>query len=276
MKFCYIDESGMGEERYATMVGIVVDGQRMAPTKSEWIVLLDVLSAICGRDVEELHTNEFYRGNGIWRGMDGEQRTKIIGEIIAWFENRKHHVVYSVVDREVYDRLHSDDSRIAQVGSVWRLLALHITLAIQKRYQAEKGNKGHTVLVFDNRELDKGDFTKIILKPPEWTDSYYSRGNKQGRLDTIIDVPHFVDSKHVGLIQVADLLSYLLRQHIELQSKFRPEKYNNEAETISGWVDAALKRSIGGGYIYPKRGRCDTAELFFNCAPDVLRNSDGI
>jgi len=29
MKFCYLDESGIGDEPYAVMVGIIVDAQRM-------------------------------------------------------------------------------------------------------------------------------------------------------------------------------------------------------------------------------------------------------
>lgn len=33
MKFCYVDESGTGDEPYAVMVGIVVDTQRMHVTK---------------------------------------------------------------------------------------------------------------------------------------------------------------------------------------------------------------------------------------------------
>lgn len=62
MKFCYCDESGMGEEPIATMVGVVVDADRMHLTKSEWARLLRYLSRETGRTVTELHMRDLYQG----------------------------------------------------------------------------------------------------------------------------------------------------------------------------------------------------------------------
>ena len=64
MKFCYVDESGTGDEPYAVMVGVVVDALRMRPTKADWDGLLIHLGCIVGRAVEEIHTRDFYAGNG--------------------------------------------------------------------------------------------------------------------------------------------------------------------------------------------------------------------
>jgi hypothetical protein len=47
-------------------------------------------------------------------------------------------------------------------------------------------------------------FTKLLLNPPAWSDTYYGRKKKQEQPDQIVDVPHFVDSKEVALIQLAD------------------------------------------------------------------------
>ena len=102
MKFCYIDESGFGDEPYAVMTGIVVDAQRMAPTKREWDELLSVLSGIIGKPVVEFHTKDFYPGNGVWWGLDGKIRSLVISEIFKWFHSRKHHFVYSVVEKDQF------------------------------------------------------------------------------------------------------------------------------------------------------------------------------
>ena len=64
MKFCYVDESGTGDEPYAVMVGIVVDALRMRSTKADWDRLLAHLQGIVGRPVEEIHTRDFYAGEG--------------------------------------------------------------------------------------------------------------------------------------------------------------------------------------------------------------------
>jgi len=93
MKVCYFDESGTGEEPVAVVTGVVVDAQRMHATKEHWSELLDVLSGLCGRKLDELHTKDFYAGNSPFKKMDGPTRAKYISEIISWFCERKHDFV---------------------------------------------------------------------------------------------------------------------------------------------------------------------------------------
>lgn len=76
MKFAYIDESGTGDEPFAVMAGVIIDAQRMRPTKDEWISLLMALSEIAKREVKEFHTRDFYAGNKPWRGLAGEKANR--------------------------------------------------------------------------------------------------------------------------------------------------------------------------------------------------------
>lgn len=270
MKFCYIDESGTGSEPYAVMVGVVVDAYRMRLTKAEWDELLTTLSGIVGKTVTEFHTKDFYAGNSPWRGLDGAQRARIIDAIFEWFAERKHHIVYSAIDKEQHRRELSTNRRVTDLGTLWRCLATHIALALQKTHQGKDGNKGHTVLIFDQHDKDQRKFAELLLNPPGWSDSYYDKGKKQDRLDQIIDVPHFVDSSHVGLIQLADCFSYFLRRHLELKDGKATENYSGEAATVQSWIDKAMKRSLPNVSMYPKRNRCDTAQTFWDMAPAAL------
>lgn len=237
MKFCYIDESGTGSEPYGVMVGVVVDAYRMRPTKAEWDNLLAMLSGIVGKTVTEFHTKDFYAGNSPWRGLDGPQRARVIDIIFGWFAQRRHHLVYSAIDKAEHARQRATNPRVSELGTLWRCLATHIALALQKAHQGLGGNKGHTVLIFDRHEKDQHEFTKLLLHPPRWSDTYYDRDKKQVRLDQIIDVPHFVDSSHVGLIQLADCFSYFLRRHLELQDGKATENYHGETLKVKGWID---------------------------------------
>ena len=97
MEFVYIDESGTGSELYAVMVGIIVDAQRMRPTKNDW---KDLLSTLIGEKIEEIHTRDFYSGNGKWRNLEGEKRAKIINAIFNWLRERKHNIVFTAVDKK--------------------------------------------------------------------------------------------------------------------------------------------------------------------------------
>lgn len=148
-------------------------------------------------------------------------------------------------------------------------MALHICLAVQKHHQSISHNKGNTVLIFDNEEREVAEFTAMIRNPPEWTDTYYGRTEKQDRLDQIIDVPYFGDSRHVGLIQLADFVSYFIRRHLEITSKQVPSRYDGEDKLVNAWVNVAFERSIPRSKTFLARGRCNCANLFHRFAPTL-------
>lgn len=270
MKFCYFDESGTGNEPYAVMVGIIVDSQRMHLTKSHWEELLLILSKIVGRTIIEIHTCDFYAGNGQWRGINGKQRAKIITTIFEWLRDRKHHMVYSAVNKDKFNKQFYAEPQAKDIGSLWRFMAFHCVLAIQKHFQSFDNNKGNTVLIFYNEEREAKNFTQLIKNPPTWTDSYYNRNPRQERFNQIIDVPYFVDSQQVGLIQVADFISFFTRRYIEFKEGVVIPKYTDEAERVDDWMTIAFNRSIQKPAIYLSKGRCECADLFYKYAPACL------
>jgi hypothetical protein len=270
MKFCYVDESGMGDEPYAVMVGLVVDALRMHVTKADWRDLLAALSTIARREVTEIHAVDFYPGNSPWRGLAGDSRASIITAVFKWLVDRKHQLVYSAVDKDHFRSTFHTEAQACDVHTLWRFMALHISLALQKHHKEMPRNKGNTVLIFDSEHREERGFIELILNPPGWTDTYYGYEAGQQRLDQIVDVPHFVDSRDVGLIQVADLISYFLRRHIEIQEGVIRPRYDGEARLVAGWAEIALSRSIPKPRMYPKRGRCECADLFWRYAPGCI------
>ncbi len=277
MKFIYIDESGTAEEPIGIMVGVIADSYRMRPTKEAWNNLLSTLSEIIGRTIEEIHTRDFYSGNSPWRDLNGNQRSAIIAAIFKWLRARKHSIVFSAVDKEKFRESFNDESVASDISTLWRFLALHIALSLQKYFQGSPrgkdrtvNQKGKFVLIFDNEVREEKHFTDLLLDAPEWTDSYYNRLPKQDKLSQIVDVPHFVDSKDVGLIQLADFICFFLRKHIELQMEYAEPSYRDEKKKVSEWADLILKQSIPKSNCYLARGRCACADLFCKYAPDII------
>lgn len=271
MKFCYCDESGTGNEPIAVMAGIIVDAQRMHLTKDDWRGLLEALTEIAGRRISEFHTRDFYAGNGVWRGVDGARRARIITRIVEWLAERKHYVVYSSVLKARYFESQARGRLPDELNTPWRFLGFHLVLAVQKAHQRLTKNKGHTLFIFDNEERERLRFTDLISRPPAWSDDYYERGNKQPPLDQIVDVPYFADSREVGLIQLADCAAFFLRRHAEIREGLVGSRYENEEERTTEWVEALAARCIGRSFVYPARGRSESCELFFACAPESLR-----
>ena len=105
MKLCYCDESGTGDEPIAVMVGIIVDAQRMHVTKEHWQDLLTSLSRVVGHKVDEIHTRDFYAGNGFWREIKGPERAQVISSVFDWLADRRHHIVYTAVEKSTFHRI---------------------------------------------------------------------------------------------------------------------------------------------------------------------------
>lgn len=271
MKFCYIDESGTGTEPFAVMVGIVVDAQRMHVTKSEWLGLLAFLSKLIKKPVEEIHTRDFYPGNGIWRDLDGPVRSRVITEVFRWLNERKHSVICSVIDKAEHQKHLSENTIPDGINTIWKCLGLHLILGLQKTFQSEKKNKGNTILIFDEEKRQELQFAKLIYNPPDWTDEYYSRKRNQDRLDQIIDVPYFADSKHVGLVQMADFAAFFLRRFVEIKTGTVGPKYEEEEQKIDQWIASLCQRHVPTSASYPKKGRNAAQEFFWSIAPDCIR-----
>lgn len=267
MKFCYLDESGTGSEPYAVIVGIVVDSQRMHLSKSDWVDLLDILSQITGKQIKELHTRDFYRGNGPWRGMTGGIRSKVVFAVLDWLKERKHKVTFSAIDKVKYFAEVKVNPKLMEFESLWCFMSYHQVLVIQKHFQKEKKNKGNTVLIFDREVTEEAKFCKLIFAPPTWTDSYYERQKKQSQLDQIVDVPYYGDSEQVHLLQVADLIAYFIRLFLEIKTGLAKESYTGELTFLEEIMKKVKDISLPTSTRYPSKGRCECAELYFNMAP---------
>ena len=277
MKFVYIDESGTGNDPIAVMVGVIADSYRMRITKEMWNGLLSVLSGHIGRNIKEIHTRDFYSGNGPWRQLSGDLRSVIITAIFDWLRERGHRVVYSAVDKEKFNNSFRAEPFSSDIPTLWQFLALHISLSLQKNFQgAPRGRNrtinqsGNLVLIFDNEVREATRFTNLLLDAPDWTDTYYCKLNNQEKLNQIIDVPHFVDSKDVGLIQLADFLCFSLRKHIELEIGLTVPSYRDEKAKVGQWANIIFQQAIPKNNCYLSRGRCDCAELFCKYAPSIV------
>jgi Protein of unknown function (DUF3800) len=283
MKFCYVDESGKGEEPILVLTGIVTDAYRMHVTKADWLRILERLSQDVNRPIEEFHTRHFYRGNSTWRGLNGDQRTAVLEHIFQWLTERNHKIVFSAVDKQKLDSARLDGKGEFTRGGkpdYWKLGALHLLLSIQKVHQGEEGTKGHTVIIFDQGSSGE-EAADIVLNPPLWSDSFcgYQRSirkrkvevvNPEPPLSVVIDVPYFADSRHVGMLQVADLFAYLLRHYAELRGGHAEEEYDGELNKISGWVSHIAALLVPDNFRWKATGGCECSNFFREVAPEAL------
>jgi hypothetical protein len=149
---------------------------------------------------------------------------------------------------------------------------MHVTLAVQKAHSKHKRPKGHALFVFDSNKRNELRFTDLVMSPPEWTDTYYGRKGKESRLGLVVDVPFFGDSKEVSLIQVADFLAFFLRHYIELKDGLDTARYAGEDARVEKWAASVSRLSVGSSFLYPKKGRCPCAEVYYAVAPEAAKS----
>ena len=270
MKLCYADESGMGDEPHLVIAGVIVDSQRMHITKEMWDQVLKSLSNAASRPVNEFHSRDFYKGNSPWRNISGDKRARIIEALLDWLKARKHKVVFTGIDKHKFDNALAGNKYLVQLKSHWCACAFHLVLALQKQHQGMEKTKGNTIFIFDEEVKEEKYLCDLVMNPPIWSDSFYSKDPKNSQLNQIVDVPYFADSKPVLLIQVADLMAYILRTHSEISDGLLQEKYPGEAQKMAKWAKMIADMTIPTSTRWPKKGRNPAQQLFYDIAPKPL------
>lgn len=272
MKFCYVDESGHGDEDILVLAGVVVDSSRMHITKQGWEELLNTLSRRVRRPVAEFKTRFFYKGRGTWQDLDGAARSAVIDAIIDWLGERRHDIAFAAIDKRklrVLPKSDRPESFPDECPSDWVLGAFHLLLGIQKYHQRFEKNKGHTVFIFDRQvRLERG-LVDFVRSPPTWSDTFYS-AHPKSRLDQIVDVPYFADSQDVGLLQVADMFAYLLRRYGELEAGYDQPSYPDEKAKLRDWAKQIVSIALPRATRWPRRDVCVCARFFNAIAPTPL------
>jgi hypothetical protein len=111
----------------------------------------------------------------------------------------------------------------------------------------------------------------LLVSPPSWSDSYYSRQEEEDQLGEIMDTSFFADSLHAPLIQLADAVAFILRRIAEIKDAGLNERFNGEVENLERWLNIIKPGFQSAAHRYKRSGRCRCADLFWHIAPPSLR-----
>lgn len=264
MKLCYVDETGIdGKSPLLVMVGIVADSTRIRRTATDFSRLMDDAAELSAA-LKELKGVDIYRGNGAWKGVHGDTRHELIGDLCEWIAERKHSLALAALDlkRAKAEPLHDLPP--------WLAAALHIALQLQKTHQGLQKNKGQTFLVFDQQVRYADRLAELLFAPPPWTDGYYQRKKTQDPLDQILDTAFYARSHQVGLVQVADVFAFVFRRYAEIKDYGDEERYAGELARLEGWVELLAGRLVTRGNRWPRRPDSEGAKWYCRMAPSCL------
>ncbi|HET7676948.1 MAG TPA: DUF3800 domain-containing protein [Candidatus Limnocylindrales bacterium] len=271
MQFCYLDESGNGTEPVLVLACVAVDAQRMHRTKAGWEELFVELSGLAPTPVRELKSSDLYGGRKQWRRVRGEDRAAAIEAVLTWLVRRRHRVYFTGVDKAAFETARRDSSAVASLRDPWCAAAMHVVLQLQKDGRGKRVPKGHHALFFDAQEQHEEHLAKLTKEPPAWTDDYYARARREPPLSRLVDSPYFANSRHVLLLQIADLLAFVLRRHAELTMGL-PSQYEGEAEKIGSWSEWIGQMAGPSSLRWKRLGRSAADEVFALFAPPGVRD----
>lgn len=270
MKFCYADESLDDRGQLVqVMVGIVADAQRLNRSRLEFAEIFGLVEGVFPEALRELKGSRIFYGRGGWREVAPETRKAVFHRFCEWLADRKHQLAISAID---IGRFGADlpPDYPDELKDLWVAGAVHIALQLQRFHQSMKKNKGHTVLIFDEKKAKADKLNEVLFAPPQWTEPYYDRRRKQLPLDQIIDSAFFTKSHHAGLAQVADLFAFVFRRYAELSEYGVAPEYDGEFADIDALVQLLLPNLIPKSHRWPRRPKNECAATFVNLAPHSL------
>lgn len=273
MKFAFLDESGKAQDDVSVIAGVVIDAFRIHSTRREWMVILESMASLAGKQIDEFHMRDVYSGRKEWANAGINNRANAINTVFDWLANKSHPIVFSATLKAAFDpRIESGCDMASVFGSRWVTEAFHIALSINKAHKGMKGNKGKSVLVFDRGSGYEQKLSELLVSPPSWSDSYYAKQEKEERLGEIMDTSFFADSLHAPLIQLADAVAFILRRLADIKDAGLKQRFNGEVENLEKWLKKIEPGIQPAAHRYKKSGRCKCADLFWDLAPPSLRN----
>jgi hypothetical protein len=226
------------------MVGIIADAIRLHKTSRQFSGFFDQVRNVFPENLKELKGSRILYGKGAWRQVDADMRKRIFAALAKWLDKRKHGILISAVDTAKAQRASKTHTTIpnAVACDPWVAAALNISLQIQAKHQGEQKNKGNTFLFIDDNPQKLPMLCELLWSPPKWLDGYYPKEPEQEHLNQIVDTAFAVRSHHCGLIQVADLLAFIVRRHLELLNQVTPAEWNGEPTFIHQCLEPILPR----------------------------------
>ena len=279
MKACYIDESGHCGKKFnpdqpvEVLAGVLTDFYGLFKTQKEQDGIIKQLNDL-RIPVSELKASQMYRDRGPWHGVHYKKRYAVIEQILQWSVDRKCKFIISPIDsKKFFERKNNACEVSNQLFYPYEAGAFNMILSVQRMSAGSKGNKGKTIMVFDEQSEHDNRLLELLSQDLDFTDGFTgykykpkSRKNPP-RLEEIVDVPYFSKSHLSKAIQLADLVAFVVNKYLLITVYGQEEKFESEFELISKWYNIIGAHRISHTQVNPK-GLDDLTKFYHEIRPD--------
>lgn len=266
MYFCYVDESGHcgtkfnPEQPVEVLVGVVSDATKIHKTNREHSNFLKKLLHTHGIEVSELKSAQIFRGRKEWHSVSPVVRKQVFKDLLKWVNNRSCKLIVCPIDSAKYFDLKKQGHELAnKFHFPYETGSLNVLLSLQRMKYGSRNNKGKTVVIFDEEGEHDKRLIKLLSEDLSFTDGFTQieipkSKKKQAELERlcqIVDIPFFSKSEHSQLIQIADLVAFVVSRYIQLKSFGVAPAFEDELTVIEEFYIGVKGSLIPAAHINP-------------------------
>ncbi len=282
MYFCYVDESGHCGTKHdpnqpvEVLVGVVSDATKIHKTNREHTNFLKTLLHQHSIEVTELKSAQIFRGRKEWSSVSPEVRKQVFRDLLKWVNERSCKLVVCPIYSEKYFQLKSSGNHFAtKFHYPYEAGAMNVLLSLQRLKYGSPNNKGKTVVIFDEEGEHDKRLIKILSDDLSYTDQFTQielpkkkeKHKDVERLCQVIDIPFFSKSEHSQLIQIADLVAYVVSRYIQIKSFGMPQAFTDEFVVIEEFYSGIRNSLVPAAHINPPVKNDPLAEFYQSVRP---------
>ncbi|OGT50215.1 MAG: hypothetical protein A3E82_02360 [Gammaproteobacteria bacterium RIFCSPHIGHO2_12_FULL_38_11] len=229
MKLIYIDESGNTGIRsddllqpYHLIAALVVDDYAVRSVENDIRMLgLKHCGEVSRNTDFEFHGYEIHKGKGrYFSKLKVEQRIEIVEDLLKVIKNHNLQVIYTVIDKLANkENLHPHQ------------LAFLFLIEHVENYLVRENALG-LLIADENRDIEQ----RLIDDLERFKTINTGFGSHSVKVDHIIDSLHFVKSHNNHLIQLVDIVAYVLLRGKRVQDELSVV-YIAQSNLFLGWPD---------------------------------------
>lgn len=225
MHFFYIDESGCtGPDLNNNQQPIFVLGG-ISVRDEGWRATNEKFNSILVRYFDgnlpprfELHSHQLLNSEGFFEGHDRERVNQLVNDILDLVTERSHAVHFIAIDKvKMRERL--DQGAVDHAvfrAEIPYLLSFNYLVSYIERYTKEiLGRSARGMIILDIKDGYQGDINSI---------THFRRYEiaKARRLKWLVEFSYPVDSARHPMIQISDLVIFLIRKFLEIDNGYKP------------------------------------------------------
>ena len=266
MYFCYVDESGHCGTKFdpnqpvEVLVGVVSDATKIHKTNREHSSFLKELLHKHGVEVSELKSAQIFRGRKEWSSIAPDVRKQIFKDLLKWVNNRSCKLIVCPIDSAKYFELKKQGHEMAnKLHFPYVTGSLNVLLSLQRMKYGSPNNKGKTVVIFDEEGEHDKRLIKLLSDDLSFTDAFTQveipkskkRQAELERFCQIVGIPFFSKSEHSQLIQIADLVAFVVSRYIQLKSFGVSPAFEDELAVIEEFYVGVKDSLVTPAHINP-------------------------